>query len=84
MFNRSNIYSLTFCVLQSVFDSKGFEELSEDTVCFILASDNLMLDELELYNSIRRWANVNAVSEITVYHSCLSHLLAKLAQQLTP
>ncbi|KAK7099811.1 BTB/POZ domain-containing protein 19-like [Littorina saxatilis] len=46
---------------KSVFDSKGFEELSEDTVCLILASDNLMLDELEIYQSVRRWANVNAV-----------------------
>ena len=47
-----------------MFDSKGFEELSEDTVCFILASDNLMLDEMEIYNCVRRWANVNAVSQI--------------------
>ncbi|KAL8584279.1 hypothetical protein ACOMHN_014698 [Nucella lapillus] len=44
-----------------VFESKGFEELSEDTLCFILSSDKLMLDEMEVYAYVRRWASVNAV-----------------------
>ncbi|XP_076441520.1 BTB/POZ domain-containing protein 19-like [Babylonia areolata] len=46
---------------QSVFDSKGFEELSEDTLCCILSSDCLMLDEMEIYTCVRRWASVNSV-----------------------
>nr|KAG5714007.1 hypothetical protein BaRGS_020335 [Batillaria attramentaria] len=45
----------------SVFESKGFEELAEDTLCSILDSDQLQLDELEIYKAVRRWANMNAV-----------------------
>ena len=64
-------------VLQSVFEAKGFEELSEETLCSVLASDNLLLDEMDIYGCVRRWANVNAVSQITVCtcYLCLGFFL---------
>ncbi|PVD22720.1 hypothetical protein C0Q70_15976 [Pomacea canaliculata] len=45
---------------KAVLESKGFEEISEETLYCILESDNLMLDEMEVYQAVRRWASVNS------------------------
>ncbi|KAK6175504.1 hypothetical protein SNE40_013957 [Patella caerulea] len=43
-----------------VFRSKGFQELSADSLATILKSDNLAIDEMELYKSVKEWATVNS------------------------
>lgn len=44
-----------------VFKTKGFHELSEESLNLLLASDKLRMDELDLISAIREWATVNAV-----------------------
>jgi hypothetical protein len=46
---------------QDVFKTEGFHELSEETFCVLLASDNLNIDELNLIALVREWATVNSV-----------------------
>lgn len=46
---------------ENVFKSKGFQELSEDSLCEILRSDELNMDEAEIIAYIKEWATVNAV-----------------------
>lgn len=48
--------------LQAVFKSQGFHELSEDALVFILQSDKLQMDEVDILTYVKQWANVNAVS----------------------
>ena len=49
-------------LLQAVFKSQGFHELSEDALVFILQSDKLQMDEIDVLTYVKQWANVNAVS----------------------
>lgn len=44
-----------------VFKTKGFHELSEESLMLLLASDKLRMDELDLISAVREWATVNAV-----------------------
>ena len=49
-------------IVQMVFESSGFNELSEDTLCTILRSDSLLLDEIDIYHAVHKWADVQSVS----------------------
>lgn len=53
---------------KAVFDTKAFEELSEDTLCTILSSDNLMMDEADVLQAVLRWANVNSAASSKRLH----------------
>ena len=53
---------LFLALLQDVFRSSGFNEMSEDALAFVLRSDKLKMDEIEILNKVREWASVNAVS----------------------
>ncbi|ESP00327.1 hypothetical protein LOTGIDRAFT_225923 [Lottia gigantea] len=46
-----------------VFKSKGFQELSPDCLATVLTSDQLCIDELDLYKAVKEWANVNSTIE---------------------
>lgn len=46
---------------ESVFKSKGFQELSEDAMVELLTSDGLQLDEMDIFMFVKDWATVNAV-----------------------
>lgn len=56
---------LLCCMLQAVFKSKGFQEMSEDALCVVLKSDHLMLDEMVIYRAVKEWATVNSVGGFT-------------------
>ena len=47
-----------------MFRSPGFNEMSEDALAFVLRSDKLKMDELEILDKVKEWASVNAVSMI--------------------
>ena len=47
--------------LQAVFKSRGFNEMSEDALAFVLKSDKLRLDEEEILEKVLEWATVNSV-----------------------
>jgi len=50
-----------------VFKSKGFQEISEDTLVSILRSSRLNMDEMDLYRAVKEWATVNsALNQITM------------------
>ena len=49
-------------VLQSVFKSKAFQELSEDALAEVLKDSGLNMDESEIIKYIKEWAAVNSVS----------------------
>ena len=53
-----------------MFQSTGFNELSEDALSFVLQSDQLRLDEEEILAKVIEWATVNSVSEDTC---CTAH-----------
>ena len=52
----------TGCVWQEVFKSRGFNEMSEDAVAFVLQSDRLRMDEADILEKVTEWATVNSVS----------------------
>ena len=49
------------CVWQEVFKSRGFNEMSEDAVAFVLQSDRLRMDEADILEKVTEWATVNSV-----------------------
>ena len=48
---------------EAVFKTRGFTELSDEALSFILRSDNLMADEGEILKAVKEWATVNSVSQ---------------------
>lgn len=46
---------------QAVFKSRAFVEMSEDTLAFILQSDNLQINERDVLAAVKEWATVNSV-----------------------
>lgn len=46
---------------EEVFKSRGFTEMSEDTLAFILKSDGLRMDEVDILEKVTEWATVNSV-----------------------
>jgi hypothetical protein len=46
---------------EPVFKTRGFTELSDDALSFILRSDKLMADEGEILKAVKEWATVNSV-----------------------
>ena len=55
--------------VQEVFNTPGFNEMSEDALSFILKSDKLTMDEEEILLKVKEWARVNSVrtSTYTIY-----------------
>ena len=47
--------------VQVVFQSRGFHELSEETMIFVLKCNGLQLDEGEVLKHVKEWASVNSV-----------------------
>ncbi len=47
---------------QVVFKSRGFNEMSDDTLTFVLKSDKLRLGEAVILEKVLEWATVNSVS----------------------
>ena len=47
---------------QEVFKSRGFNEMSEEAVAFVLQSDRLRMDEADILEKVTEWATVNSVS----------------------
>ncbi|XP_065833858.1 BTB/POZ domain-containing protein 19-like [Oscarella lobularis] len=45
----------------AVFRSRGFTEMSEEALIYILQSDKLMADEGEILKAVKEWATVNSV-----------------------
>lgn len=69
--NRFNaiLYSFRYnFFLKDVFKSKGFAELSEDSLVEILKSDGLTMDEGKILKYLRDWSQVNAVSLCIVFN----------------
>ena len=46
----------------AVFRSRGFTEMSEEALIYILQSDKLMADEGEILKAVKEWATVNSVN----------------------
>ncbi len=45
-----------------MFKSRGFNEMSEDALAFVLGSDKLRMDETVILEKVLEWATVNSVS----------------------
>ncbi|KAL3869280.1 hypothetical protein ACJMK2_041983 [Sinanodonta woodiana] len=61
---------------EQVFTSKGFQELSDNALIEVLKSDNLKLDEQDIYKYVKEWAHVNSVVQ--------SKPPSEVAQRLVP
>ena len=48
---------------KEVFKSSSFNEMSEESLAFILKSDKLNMDELDLLEKVKEWAQVNSVRQ---------------------
>lgn len=46
---------------EEVFKSRGFNEMSEEAVAFVLQSDLLRMDEADILDKATEWATVNSV-----------------------
>eukprot|EP00049_Salpingoeca_infusionum_P023171 m.10727 g.10727 ORF g.10727 m.10727 type:complete len:286 (-) comp5610_c0_seq1:418-1275(-) len=46
---------------KAVFQSRHFAEMAADTFAVILQSDNLQIDEAELFDRVKEWGTINAV-----------------------
>lgn len=46
---------------EEVFKTKAFTEMSEDALAFILQSDGLRMDEIDILKKVTEWAAVNSV-----------------------
>lgn len=46
---------------KAVFASKGFNEMSEETLVFILKSDKLDMEESDILEKVKEWANISSV-----------------------
>lgn len=43
--------------------------MSEDALIFVLQSDKLQMDEVDILDHVKHWANVNAVSHSNVFET---------------
>nr|XP_054765003.1 BTB/POZ domain-containing protein 19-like [Lytechinus pictus] len=48
---------------QEVFRTKQFQELSDQALAVILQSSRLLMDEIDILETIKEWASVNSVRE---------------------
>ena len=53
---------LAVCHVQAVFESKGFSEVSADTLSYVLQSDRLSMEEEDILDKVKEWANISSVS----------------------
>ncbi len=60
-----------------MFKSRGFNEMSDDALTFVLRSDKLRLGEAEILEKVLEWATVNSVSIIIIYNSDNCHFQLK-------
>ena len=45
-----------------MFESKGFNEMSEETLVYVLKSDKLNMEESDILEKVKEWANISSVS----------------------
>jgi len=60
---------------EAVFGSPHFAELSDDTLSYILQSDNLHADEVQIFNAVQQWATVNMVVSEKPLHEVLRNVI---------
>lgn len=64
-YNQNDLKEKTMVFVEDnsveVFKSKGFQEISEDTLVSILRSSRLNMDESDLYKAVKEWSTVNSV-----------------------
>lgn len=58
----SSFFCVCVCLVKAVFKTRGFHEMSEETLIFLMQSDGLQLDEGEILKAMKDWASVNSVS----------------------
>ena len=61
-----------------MFKSPQFAELSEESLAFILESDNLQADEAEIYEAVKEWGTVNMVIAQSTLKESLSTVIHKV------
>jgi len=49
-----------------VFKTQGFTEVSDEALIYILKSNKLMMDEIDILKKVTEWGTVNAVSRAHV------------------
>ena len=47
-----------------MFESKGFSEVSADTLSYLLQSDRLTMEEEDILDKVKEWANISSVSHL--------------------
>ena len=61
-----------------IFNSATFKELSAPALSFVLKSNNLKMDEYEIYKAVRSWATINSVSTLLCFEKLSSPFVAFL------
>lgn len=61
-----------------IFKSPHFAELSEDTLAYILQSDQLQATETQIFEAVKEWGTVNMV----ITESSLKEVLAKVVRHV--
>jgi len=46
-----------------VFKTQGFTEISDEALIYILKSNKLLMDEIDILKKVTEWGTVNAVSQ---------------------
>ncbi|XP_013397826.1 BTB/POZ domain-containing protein 19 [Lingula anatina] len=46
---------------ENIFKTKGFHEMSEEAISYVMTSDKLDIDEVDVISAVREWATVNSV-----------------------
>ena len=64
-------------MLQKVFQTKSFHEMSTAALSEILKSDGLDMDEKDILAAVREWATVNSVLLLRFFCTTVSWWLVK-------
>lgn len=59
----------------AIFKSPHFAELSEDSLAYIIQSDNLQADEADIYEAVKEWGTVNMVITESSLKECLKKVV---------
>ena len=74
-----------FAFVKAVFASKGFNEMSEETLVFILKSDKLDMEESDILEKVKEWANISSVSSLLSHrHTVVVQLTMHSSYHLLP
>lgn len=69
---------------RKIFASPNWVEISEDTLCEILRSDNLQADEVEVLEAVKHWGNVNSVVSTQPLKDVLAKVICHVRFPLLP